>query len=117
MHLRFIVQPAMATLLAIRAGVQDARAGALPFLAALRHREERREQLHRAWKQVRAVFFVAVALDAVYQVRVHRAIYTLELLLTAVALALVPYCLVRDPAARIARAYRAAMGRGPQRAA
>jgi hypothetical protein len=39
----------------------------------------------------------------VYQLVVHRGVYTLELLITAVALAIVPYILVRGPISRIAR--------------
>jgi hypothetical protein len=116
MHLRFFLQPAVAVLLAIRAGMRDAREGASPFFASLRNPEHRRERLRHAWKDTRKVFFVAVVLDAIYQVWFYRAIYALEMLITATLLALVPYALVRGPAARIARAFLAARHHNAQRA-
>ncbi len=111
MHLRFIVQPAVATLLAIRAGVRDALAGEPPFLVAIRSRDQRRARLLQAWHQISKVFFMAVLLDAIYQIRVHHGIYPLEMAATAILLALVPYGLVRGPAARVARAWVAAKDR------
>jgi hypothetical protein len=110
MHLRFFLQPAVATLLAIRAGVRDAREGKAPFLVAIARAEQRRERLRHAWGDIGRVFLLACMLDAIYQLRAHRGIYLLELLLTAVLLALLPYSLVRGPAARIARACLAKRG-------
>ncbi len=104
MHFRFIVQPTVATLLALRAGIRDARAGEPPFLAALLHsRENRRARVRQAWRDIGKVFVVAAALDFVYQVLVHDAVFLLELVVTASLLALVPYALVRGPACRLAR--------------
>lgn len=116
MHLRLIVQPAVATLLAMRAGVRDARAGDHPFLAGVvREPQRRRELLRQAWSEIGKVFVVAVVLDAIYQLRVHARIDLLELVVTATFLALVPYGLVRGPAARIARALLAPRGRRARR--
>lgn len=115
LHVRFFVQPAVATLLAVRAGVRDARAGNPPFFVALRTPEKRRAWLRRAWSDVRRVFLMAVLLDVVYQVWVQRGIYALELLLTATLLALVPYGLVVGPVAHIARALLAAKDRRARR--
>ena len=39
----------------------------------------------------------------IYQLIVHHGVYLLELLLTAVTLAIVPYVLLRGPVSRIAR--------------
>jgi hypothetical protein len=104
LHFRFIVQPAMAILLALRAGVRDAHAGTPPFLHdVLSHPERRRARLREAWKDVRTVFLVAIAIDLVYQLRVHRTIYPGETLLTAAILAFVPYGAVRGIVTRIAR--------------
>jgi hypothetical protein len=107
LHFRFIVQPAVAILLGLRAGIKDARAGEHPFLAVLWHAEHRRERLRQAWGDIRNLFLVAVVIDAVYQTWVHHGIFLLELLVTATFLALVPYALVRGPACRIARAWLA----------
>jgi hypothetical protein len=56
-----------------------------------------------SWKDVGIVFIVALILDAIYQIVVHAGIFTLELLITATVLALVPYMVVRDLVARVAK--------------
>jgi hypothetical protein len=104
MSFRLILQPAVAVLLALRAGMRDARDGRRPFLwAALSDQSARRELMRQGWKDVGKVFIVALVLDAIYQVIVHSGIYPLELLLTATLLALVPYGIVRGPITRLAR--------------
>src|SRR6516225_10957305 len=104
MHLRLIVQPTVAAILAIRAGLRDARQDRPPFLSTLlRNPAHRRELLRRGWKDVGKVFLIAAILDVIYQLIVHRGVYLLELLLTAVTLAIVPYVLLRGPVSRIAR--------------
>jgi hypothetical protein len=107
MHLRFIVQPAVAFVLGVRAGLRDARRHDEPFLQALAVRpDRRRERLRDAWQDVGKVFLVSVALDVAYQLIVERGVFVLELLLTAGVLALVPYALARGPVARLARMRR-----------
>lgn len=107
LHFRFIVQPAVAAFLGLRAGLRDARAGEPPFVVALLDRKRRRERLRQAWSDIRKVFFVSVMLDVIYQVWVQHGIFLFELLLTTTLLALVPYGLVRGPTRRIARVWRA----------
>ena len=102
MHFRFIVQPLVAMLLGLRAGLRDARAGEPPFLwAVARLPERRRERVTGALRDLSSMLLVATVLDAAYQLVVHRGIYLFELLLTVGVLALVPYALVRGPAARV----------------
>jgi hypothetical protein len=104
MTFRLILQPAMAVLLAIRAGLHDAREGQPPFLWTVFSNPGNRHDLWRqAWNDVRNVFILAIVLDAIYQVIVHSGIYALELLLTATILALVPYVIVRGLVTRLAR--------------
>ena len=104
MSFRLILQPAVAILLALRAGMNDARDGRPPFLwAVLSDRSRRRELMTQGWKDVGKVFLVALLLDSIYQVLVHSGIYALELLLTATVLALVPYGIVRGLVTRLAR--------------
>ena len=104
MTFRLIMQPAMAVFLAIRAGLRDAREGQPPFLwTVFSNRGHRHEWLRRARNDVGMVFIVALVLDSIYQVIVHSGIYTLELLLTATILALVPYAIVRGLVIRLAR--------------
>ena len=103
MTFRLILQPAVAILLALRAGMRDAREGRPPFLwAVLSDQSCRRELMRQGWKDVGNVFLVALVLDSIYQVMVHSGIYALELLLTATTLALVPYVIVRGLVTRLA---------------
>ncbi len=104
MNLRLIIQPAVATILAIRAGLRDAHQNRPPFLwAVLWNPAHRRELLRQGWKDVGKVFLLAAILDVVYQLIVHQGVYILELLITAVTLAIVPYVLIRGPISRIAK--------------
>lgn len=104
MHLRLIVQPTVAAVLAIRAGLRDARQDRPAFLSTLlRNPAQRHELLRQAWRDVGKVFLIAAILDVIYQLIVHHGVYLLELLLTAVTLAIVPYVLLRGPVRRIAR--------------
>lgn len=104
MSFRFILQPAVAIILALRAGMRDARDGRPPFLwAVLSDRSCRRELMQQGRKDVGNVFIVALVLDSIYQVMVHSSIYALELLFTATTLALVPYVTVRGLVTRLAR--------------
>ena len=104
MNLRLILQPTVATILAVRAGLRDAREKRGPFLATvLRNPAHRRELLRQGWKDVGKVFLLAAILDVIYQLIVHRGVYIFELLLTAVILAIVPYVLVRGLITRIAK--------------
>src|SRR4051794_2422103 len=83
MSFRFLLQPAVAILFAIRAGLNDARQHEPPFLwAVLSNPGSRPERLRQIWKDVGTVFVVALILDSIYQVRVHAGIFTLELLIT-----------------------------------
>lgn len=109
MTFRLILQPAMAVLIAIRAGLRDAREGQPPFLWTIISNPGRRHELLRQSRgDLRNVFILALVLDSIYQVMVHSAIYALELLLTATVLALGPYVIVRGPVTRLARRHSAA---------
>jgi hypothetical protein len=106
MNLRFIIQPALASLLAIRAGWKDARAGRPAFLwEAFTNSAARGALLRSGWKDMSKAFVMAAVLDAVYQVIVHRRISVVGMLFTATLLALVPYTVLRGPANRIARLF------------
>ena len=106
MSIRLIIQPVVAIVFGIVAGKRDVRDGRPPFLflsALFVDSSHRSELLRQAWKDVGKVFIVAVILDSIYQVIVHAAIYTLELLITATILAIVPYALVRGLVTYVAR--------------
>jgi hypothetical protein len=100
LNFRFILQPTMASLLALRAG-REGKEGYLWSMAA--NPERRAQLLHEGWRGVRTLFLVAIVLDCVYQLITVRFIYPLELLFTATLLAFVPYVLLRGPFNRLAR--------------
>jgi hypothetical protein len=104
MWVRFVIQPSMATLLAIRAGWRDARAGRPAFLWEVVHNRELRPTLLReGWTDVRRLFMLALAVDVVYELVEYRWIYPLQALAVAAVLAFIPYVLIRGPVTRILR--------------
>ncbi len=101
---RFVVQPLVAAVLALRAGIRDAREGRSPFLwALLTDRGPRKERLARALTDVGTVFLVAVLADLVDQRLVGPRVLPTQSLLVATILALVPYALLCGPLSRLAR--------------
>ena len=106
LNFRLLLQPAVASCLAIRAGIADARHGRPPFLwTAVTNPVARRELFADGWKDVGRVFIFAAVLDGIYQLVVLQGLYLLELLIVAPLLGLVPYVLVRGPTTRIARLF------------
>jgi len=104
MKLRFILQPTMAAIFAIRAGLKDARDGkAAYFWAIITSPAHRSDLLHEGWKAVSKVFVMAVIIDAIYQYVAFRWFYPGEALVVAFTLAFIPYLLIRGPVNRIAQ--------------
>lgn len=101
---RLILQPTMAVLYAIWDGRKDAIKGKPPYFWALfTDPAHRRAMLEDGWKSVGKVFVLALALDAAYQFIVLRWFYPGEALVVAMALAIVPYLVVRGPVNRLLR--------------
>jgi hypothetical protein len=102
-HFRFLLQPAVAIIIAARAGLKDAKAHRPAYLWTMLSQPTKRHALLRdAWKDVGKVFSIAFLLDIIYQVIVFRWIYPMQALIVAFGLAVVPYALVRGPVTRIA---------------
>lgn len=102
--LRLYLQPAMATVFAIRDGLKDAKAERPPYLwTVFTSPGDRRALIRDGWKSIGKVFVMAIALDAIYQLIVFRWIYPVEMLDVAVILAVLPYALLRGPVNRLAR--------------
>jgi hypothetical protein len=100
---RLVLQPLMATVFAVRAGLRDAKASQPPyFWAILTRPDHRRALLRGGWKDVGKIFIVAVVIDVIYQVIVERWVYPGEAILVAVILALVPYLVIRGPVTQLA---------------
>jgi hypothetical protein len=102
MSFRFLLQPLIAIIFAVRDGRKDAREGQVPyFWAMFSNPAHRRELLRNGWKSVGKVFIVALILDAVYQYIALKWFYPGEALVVAFVLAIVPYVLLRGPANRL----------------
>lgn len=104
MKFRLVLQPTMAAIFAIRAGLADARNGKSPYLWALLSGSSSREAMAKdGWKSVGKVFILAMVLDAVYQLIEEHFIYPGEMLIVAFILAIVPYLILRGLVTRVAR--------------
>jgi hypothetical protein len=102
--LRFLVQPTVSVLLAVRAGVRDARHWQPPFLWEFIRDPARRGLLAReAWRDLGRLLVLAASIDVIYQIVEYRWVYPLQSVIVAVVLGIVPYVLVRGPVTRIAR--------------
>lgn len=102
--LRLVIQPTVATILAIRAGLKDCRLERPPyFWNVLLKLGDRKDLLRNAWKDVGKLFIMACVLDVVYQLIVERWVYPFETLIVAVVLAIVPYVLFRGITSRLSR--------------
>jgi hypothetical protein len=70
MRLRFILQPIMATLLAVRSGLKDTKAGKPPYFWSLIFHpydpSRRREMIKDGWRSISKLCFAALALDLIY---------------------------------------------------
>ena len=96
MKLRLLLQPLMASIFAILAGLKDARAGKPPyFWSLISNPAQRADMLKDGWKSVGKVFILAMILDAVYQIVALRFVYPGEVIIVAFVLAILPYLLLR----------------------
>jgi hypothetical protein len=104
---RLILQPIAAAFLAIRAGLNDARSGHAAYgWAIVTDPVRRRDLLQQGFREIAKVFVVAVIIDLIYEIIVFRAIYLGQSLIVALAVALLPYILIRGPINRIVRRWK-----------
>ena len=104
LHVRLVLQPLVATLLAIRSGLNDAREGRPVFFWTLALKpEQRRSLLRHLWKDVGKLFLFACVLDVVYQLFVLRWFYPVQTVIVALVLAILPYLVFRGLANRLGR--------------
>lgn len=104
---RFYLQPVMAMIVAIRDGRRDARLGRPAYLWAIcTGPGPRREMIRSGWKAIAKIVLLAIVLDLAYQLVVLRWFYPGEAGIVAVALAVLPYALLRGPINRLARRHR-----------
>jgi hypothetical protein len=107
MTFRFILQPIMAAIVALRDGIEDAKLGRSPYFWSLvTDPSERVGRLQEGLIATARIILLGLCIDAVYQLIVLKAFYPVEAVIVAIALAFVPYLLLRGPIARIARWWR-----------
>jgi hypothetical protein len=106
---RFILQPLVATLLGIRSGIADARAGRPPYLLGLLTDGHHRRALARdGLSTVANLLLMGVLLDSVFQWMILGASYPGPALIVGPVLITTPYAIARALANRAARSRVAA---------
>ena len=109
MRFRFILQPLMAAIVAIRHGMGDARTGRSPyFWTLLGNPRERAQRLNEGLNATARIILLGLVMDAIYQVIVLGQFYPAEAVIVALLFAFIPYVIIRGPAARIARRWHRA---------
>ena len=104
MPFRFVLQPVMSAVIAVRDGIQDARTGRSPyFWTVLFDSHERNARLREGLAATTRIIVLGLVMDAIYQLYVLGTFHPGEALIVSMGLAFVPYLLIRGPAARVAR--------------
>jgi len=97
---RFVLQPCMAAILALKSGIDDAhrRRGFLWTLFA--DPAGRRALTQSSWHDVGRVFALACVIDIAYQLSMFRWVYPLQTVIIGCGLAVLPYAIARAVIAR-----------------
>jgi hypothetical protein len=104
MAFRFVLQPAMATIAALRDGINDAKLGRSPYLwTLLTNPLKRGGRLWEGLISTARVILLGLCMDVIYQLIVLKTFYPGEAVIIALALAFIPYAVLRGPFARVAR--------------
>jgi hypothetical protein len=104
MVFRFVLQPIMATIAALRDGVHDARTGRAPFLwTVLGDPTQRGGLLDEALIATARIILLGLAMDTIYQVIEFETFFPAEAVIIALLLAFIPYLVLRGLITRVAR--------------
>jgi hypothetical protein len=104
---RFVLQPLLATILGIRSGLDDARAGRPPYLyGLLMHRRLRRALVRSGSETVVNLLLMGILLDAVFQWVILGVSHPGAALVVGPVLIGAPYALARALSNRLARLRR-----------
>jgi len=96
MTFRIILQPIMATIVAWRDGIKDARAGRAPyFWTILTDPANRAGRLHEGLIATARVLLLGLGMDVIYQLIVFETFHPGEAAIVALLLAFAPYMVVR----------------------
>jgi hypothetical protein len=115
MRFRFILQPLMAAIVAIRHGLNDARTGRPPYFWTMlgNPRGGAQRRLNEGLNATARIILLGLVMDAIYQVIVLKRFYPDEAVIVALLFAFIPYVIIRGPAARIARRWQRASPHHP----
>jgi hypothetical protein len=104
MAFRFILQPVMAGIAALRDGIEDAKSRRSPyFWTLLANPLKSGGRLREGLISTARVILLGLCMDVIYQLIVLKTFYPGEAVIVAIALAFFPYLLLRGPIERIAR--------------
>jgi hypothetical protein len=104
MRFRFLLQPLMATIVATRDGLTDARSGRSPYFATvLGNPQERIGRVREGLNATARIIALGLVMDVIYQAVVFKTFYPDQALVVALVLAFVPYLIIRGVIARIWR--------------
>jgi hypothetical protein len=96
MSFRFLLQPIMAMIFGIRDGRKDTRKSRPAFVwSILTDPDERPALLKDALRSVSKILLFALVLDGIYQLMTFKRIYPMEAIVVAMAVALLPYIVIR----------------------
>jgi uncharacterized membrane protein (DUF485 family) len=94
----------MAAIAAWRAGVNDARTGRTPFFQAiLTDPAQRAVRVNEALVATARIILLGLVMDGIYQAIEFKSFHPVEAVIITLALAFVPYVLLRGLIARAAR--------------
>ena len=106
-RLRFLFQPLVATLLGVRAGRGDARAGRPPyFFALVAHPQHRRQMLAETARSLANIVLIGILLDAISQWLILGMAHPGAALVVGPVLIGLPYALARAFSNRMSRPER-----------
>ena len=112
MSFRFVLQPSMAVLMALRDGFKDARTGRRPYFRKIvNDPAARRESLHEGTKATGRILLLGLVMEIIYQYKVLGTFHVLEAINVIAILCFLPYLLLRGPINRLVRWWLARHGR------
>jgi hypothetical protein len=101
---RFVLQPVMALIAALRDGLHDARMGRDPFLRTMLTQPDRRAaRLDEALIATSRIILLGLVMDLIYQYIEFDTFHPGEAVIIALLLAFMPYVVCRGVVTRVAR--------------
>ena len=104
---RFVLQPSIAVIFAMRDGLRDTRHDRAPFFwTILWNPRERSGRLREGLNATARIILLGLVMDTIYQLLELQTFHPNEALIVALLLAFMPYLVMRGVAARVAGRWR-----------